>query len=216
MVTTSFWYVSVAPAARVETARPMLERYLSTLTDDPEVREALTPWEELPGSIHGPDGHGDVSPLARRFLAVFRRAEMGEEDLLAHSVAETEELTWDLEVDERPHPCEGFFAAVKGIPVASLLHLALGPQRIAWLPGAFGVFAVTADSIAEAADGVRRAHALSPADRVAAIERMHSWLGVGEDPGYPVHHLLEALPEVFGTAGSRQMGVIGVVAASTS
>jgi hypothetical protein len=215
MAGTSYWYVTAAPPDRLARFGSSIRAHVDAFTADAGAHQAYVEWGQNPESVHGPDGRGgQSSPSAEHLVDAFRRAEIPEAELLGYAVAETEDHTWDLGVQERPKPVEGLFAAVAGVPVASILYVGLGPQRAAWLPGVLGVFSVAPGRVPETAELVRKAHALSPFDRSAALERMHDWLGLGHDHGYPVHHLLEALPEVFGHAAASGLGVFGVTGAS--
>ena len=212
MVATSFWYVSLAPPATINAAKEAIETARERLRRDPEFGRWWDEWNATPDTVHGrgPAG-GSPSPSAIGLLDGFRQLELSEAQLLAFSVPETESTTWDLS-GERPDPCDGLFAAVRGVPVTSLLLMGLGPLRTGWLPGAFGVFALSADEMAEAADGIRHAHALSPADRAAALARMHDWLTLGEDHSVQVQHLLEGVPDVAASAIARSTGMISILA----
>ncbi len=214
MAPTSFWYVTAAPDHRLVRFADSIRAHVAEFTQAGGIREAFVEWSQVPSAVHGPDDHGDLPPAGARLLDAFRAAELPEQDLLDLAVPETEALTWDLSTGDRPHPVEGFFAAVAGVPVASLLYVGLGPVRSSALPGVLGVFSVAAGRVVEIADQVRKAHALSPFDRSSALERMHDWLSVGQDAGFPVHHLLEALPEVFGSAAASGWGVLGVTGLS--
>ena len=210
MVATSFWYVSMAPPQAIPAAQAAAGRQVARAEADTAFVEALQEWRLTPSVVHGPAaGSPGLTPTSESFLRGFRSTELPEDQLVALSVAETEPGTWDLSGD-RPASCEAFFIAVRGVPAVSLLYVGLGPQRSGRLPGSFGFFALDAAETAAAGDAIRHAHMLSPADRAGAIERMHDWLHVGQDPACPVDHLLEALPEVIGTAAARGAGIIGL------
>jgi hypothetical protein len=212
MVATSFWYVSLAPPATIAAAKEAIAGVVDRLRQDPEFDGWWEEWRATPEAVHGPGpGGGTASPAAVRLLDGFRQLELTEAQLLALSVPETEATTWDLGGD-RPDPCDGLFAAARGIPITSLLMMGLGPLRSSWLPGAFGMFALSGDEVAEAADGIRRAHAMSPADRASSLARMHDWLSMGDDHSLPVQHLLEALPDVAASAVARSTGMISIAA----
>ena len=212
MVATSFWYVSLAPPATIAATKDAIHAATEGLRRDPEFGRWWEEWHATPDTVHGrgPAG-GTPSPSAVGLLEGLRQLELSEAQLLSSSVPETEATTWDLS-GERPDPCDGLFVAVRGIPVTSILLMGLGPRRTEWLPGRFGVFALSADEVSEAADGIRHAHALSPADRASALARMHDWLTLGEDRSVPVQHLLEGLPEVAASAVARSAGMISILA----
>ena len=214
MVATSFWYVSLAPPETIAAARTAIETLVEGSLQDVGFHEALDAWRATPDAIGGPGpAGGSLSTSAADFLRGFQHLQLTESQLLSFSVPETEPTTWDLAGD-RPEPCDGLFVAVRGLPVTSLLLMGLGPLRAQWLPGSFGLFALTHQEVVEAADGIRHAHAMSPADRAATIGRMHDWLSVGSDPGVAVHHLLEGLPEVTAAAVARSAGMISLTARS--
>jgi hypothetical protein len=216
MVETSFWYVSLASPNTVAAAKEAIGSLLERAQADAPFMDALGEWHATPSVVDGsrtPDGR--LSPQAEALVGGFRRLQLSEDQLLELSVPETENTTWDL-AGERPDPCDGLFSAVRGLPVLSLLLMGLGPLRSGWLPGSYGLFALSSDEVASAVDGIRHAHAFSPADRAAALSRMHDWLTVGSDPGAPVDHLLEGLPEVVASAISRSVGMISIPARAGS
>lgn len=212
MVGTSFWYVSLAPPSTVRAAKAVIDQLVTEAHADREFMEAYEEWHATPSVVHGTQSSdGRLGPEAEALLGGFRRLQLDEARLLELSVPETEDTTWDLAGD-RPDPCDGLFVAVRGVPVLSLLLLGIGPLRTEWLPGEFGLFALSSEEVESAVAGIRHAHAFSPADRAAALERMHDWLTVGSDPGAPVHHLLEGLPEVVASAVNRSAGLISIPA----
>jgi hypothetical protein len=212
MVATSFWYVSLAPPATIAAANEAIAGAVDRLRNDPDFGRWWDEWNATPDTVLGPGpGGGSPSPSAVGLLDGIRQLELTEAQLLEFSVPETEATTWDLS-DERPDPCDGLFVALRGLPVTSLLLMGLGPLRTSWLPGAFGVFALSPEETAKAADGMRRAHAMSPADRASALARMHDWLSMGNDHSVPVQHLLEGLPDVAASAVSRSTGMISILA----
>ncbi len=212
MIETSLWYVSLAPPSTVVAAKAAIDNLLRRARADAKFMEAYDEWHATPSVVHGiRTSDGRLGPQSEALLEGFRGLQLSEAQLLELSVPETEDTTWDLSGD-RPEPCDGLFVAVRGVPVLSLLLLGLGPLRSEWLPGEFGLFALSSEEVASAVHGVRHAHAVSPADRAAALGRMHDWLTVGSDPGAPVHHLLEGLPEVVASAVARSSGIISIPA----
>ena len=72
-----------------------------------------------------------------------------------------------------------------------------------------GSFALTYGELEGMAHSLRHAHAMPPAERAAAVNRMYSWLNVGTAYGFPVAHLLSALPDLIGSALGRGLGLVG-------
>lgn len=213
MSTTGFWYVSHVSDDAVREVLPRVDPFLSWVEADREASEALVEWRQAPTFVHGPEAIGHVlTPPSERFLDAFVRTQADQELFLACSIDETANETWDLSEMEHPEHCRALFAGIRKLPVVSLLYLGLGPERSRLLPGVMGNLILTSGEVEAAADAVRKAHILSPAEKADAIERMHAWLYAGDDFGFPVRHLLEALPLVFSTAVEMGSGIIGLTA----
>lgn len=209
---TGFWYVGQMPDDGVATLAPRIEAFCAKAGSDPGVLAVLEDWRSAPARIHG-FGDGHVRDrYNERFLTAFWVVRPPEEVFAACGREELEASTWDLADQHRPRPCRAAFAAVGLIPPVSLLYLGLGPQRMAWVPGVLGVFALTSAEVAANADHVRRAHAMSPSERAGSVARMERWLRMGASPSFPVGHLLEALPLVFATAAEESTGLVAATA----
>ena len=210
MSDSGFWYVGHAPDALVAELRPAFSAFADRVENDVRVAQAIEAWRALPASVHGPEPGESTSPAALEFLEAFWSATTDSDLFYACAVDDHEESTWDLaeppEVDEPPR---AIFATTPGLPTASLLYLGLGPERVKWLPGHMGSFAITHGELEGMAHSLRHAHAMPPAERAAAVNRMYSWLNVGTAYGFPVAHLLSALPELIGSALGRGLGLVG-------
>lgn len=212
MADTGFWYVGQMPDEGPAAPAPAIGAFCSKATADPGVQAVLDDWRAGPARIHG-FGDGHVRDRwNERFYTAFWVVRPPEDVFTACSRADLEPFTWDLAEDVRPRACRAVFAAVGLIPPVSLLYLGLGPQRVQWVPGVLGVFALSAAEVAASADHVRRAHAMSPSERALAVARMEGWLRMGSSPSFPVAHLLEALPLVFATAAEEGTGLVAATA----
>ena len=137
-------------------------------------------------------------------------ATAGSDLFYACALEDHEDHTWDVSEPEAfDEPPRAIFAATPGLPTVSLLYVGLGPERARWLPGHMGSFALTSEQLAELAHTLRHAHAMPPAERAGAVNRMHSWLSIGTAYGFPVVHLLNALPDLIGSALGRGVGLVG-------
>jgi hypothetical protein len=151
-----------------------------------------------------------LAPSAQDFLQAFWSATADSDLFYACAVDDHEDATWDLSDTHQPdEPPRAIFAATPGLPTVSLLYLGLGPDRARWLPGHLGTFALTHDELSETAHSLRHAHAMPPAERADAVRRMYSWLDIGNAHGFPVAHLLSALPELITSALGRGLGMVG-------
>ncbi len=210
MSDSGFWYVGHAPDGLVADLRPAFSSLAARVDGDPRVVQALEAWQALPASIHGPEPGERPGTAAQEFLEAFWSATAESDLFYACALDDHEGATWDLaEPYELAEPPRAAFAATPGLPTMSLLYLALGPERAKWLPGRMGSFALSSDQLAEAAHTLRHAHALPPVERAGAVDRMYSWLNIGTAHGFPVVHLLSALPDLIGSALSRDLGLVG-------
>jgi hypothetical protein len=207
---SGFWYVGHAPDALVASLRPAFSAFADRVESDPSVVRAMQAWRAVPASVHGPQPGEPVSPAAHEFLDAFWSATTDSDLFYACAIDDHEQSTWDLgEPHELDEPPRAFFATTPGLPTVSLLYLGLGPERAKWLPGHMGSFALTHDELAEAAHTLRHAHALPPVERADSVNRMYSWLNAGTAHGFPVVHLLSALPDLIGSALARGLGLVG-------
>jgi hypothetical protein len=207
---SGFWYVGHAPDGLVAELRPAFSAFASRVESDQRVLRALEAWRAVPASIDGPQPGDPVSSSAHEFIEAFWSATADSDLFYACALDDHEDETWDLSEPHQPdEPPRAVFAATSGLPTVSLLYLGLGPERARWLPGHLGTFAMTHDELVEAAHSMRHAHAMPPAERADAVRRMYSWLSIGNAHGFPVVHLLSALPELIGSALARGMGLVG-------
>jgi hypothetical protein len=207
---SGFWYVGHAPDALVARLQPEFSAFSERAEGDGRVERAMETWRALPASIHGPEPGESISPAAGEFLEAFWSATAGSDLFYACALDDHETATWDLaEPHQLDEPPRAIFANTPGLPTVSLLYLGLGPERAKWLPGHMGSFALTHEQLAGVAHTLRHAHALPPVERAAAVERMYSWLNAGSSHGFPVAHLLSALPDLIGSAVSRGLGLVG-------
>lgn len=207
---SGFWYVGHAPDGLVAELRPAFSAFAKRVESDQRVLRALEAWRALPVSVHGPEPGDPVSPSAQEFLDAFWSATADSDLFYACAIDDHEDATWDLSEPHQPEePPRAIFAATRGLPTVSLLFVGLGPERAKWLPGHLGTLAATHDELEAAAHSLRHAHAMPPAERADAIRRMYAWLNIGNAPGFPVSHLLSALPELIGSALGRGVGLVG-------
>jgi hypothetical protein len=207
---SGFWYVGHAPDGFVAELRPTVAAFANRVESDQRVLDAIRAWNALPASIHGPEHGVPLSPDAQEFLDVFWSATAGSDLFYACALDDHEDATWDLSEPHQPEePPRAIFAATPGLPTVSLLYVGLGPERAKWLPGHLGTFTMTHDELAEVAHSLRHAHAMPPAERADAVRRMYTWLNIGSAHGFPVVHLLSALPDLIGSALARGLGLVG-------
>ncbi len=210
MSESSFWYVGHAPDALVSSLQPTFSAFADNVENDPSVVRAMAAWRAAPASIHGPRPGEPTSPTAQEFIEAFRLATPESDLFYACALDDHEDSTWDLsEPYELDEPPRALFAATPGLPTASLLYIGLGPERAKWLPGHMGNFALTHDELESAAHSIRRAHALPPQERAEAVNRMYAWLSAGTADGFPVVHMLSALPDLIGSGLARGLGIVG-------
>lgn len=210
MSDSGFWYAGHAPDELVAELRPRFSAFAQRVENDRRVLQALHAWKGLPAAIHGPEPGAPLHTAAQEFLDAFWSATADSDLFYACAQDDHEDETWDLSEPHQPdQPPRAIFAATPGLPTVSLLYLGLGPERSKWLPGHLGTFAMTHAELSEAAHALRHAHAMPPAERADAVRRMYSWLNVGTAHGFPVVHLLNALPELIGSAIARGRGLVG-------
>ena len=190
--------------------QPAFSAFADRVENDPSAVRAMEIWRAAPASIHGPRPGEPTSPAAQEFIDAFRFATPESDLFYACALDDHEYSTWDLaEPYKLDEPPRAFFAATPGLPTASLLYIGLGPERSKWLPGHMGTFALTNDELESAAHSIRHAHALPPQERAEAVNRMYAWLTAGAADGFPVVHLLSALPDLIGSALGRGLGLVG-------
>ncbi len=207
---SGFWYVGHAPDGLVAELRPAFSAFAGRVEGDQRILAALQAWRAVPASIHGPEPGAAIGPAAHEFLDAFWSATADSDLFYACALDDHDDATWDLSEDHQPEePPRAIFAATPGLPTVSLLYIGLGPERAKWLPGRLGTFAMTHDELSEAAHSLRHAHAMPPAERADAVRRMYSWLNIGSAHGFPVVHLLSALPDLIGSALGRGLGLVG-------
>ena len=207
---SGFWYVGHAPDGLVAELRPAMSEFAGRVESDQRVLQALGAWRSLPASVHGPEPGAPLAPTAQEFLEAFWSATADSDLFYACALDDHDEATWDLSAPHQPEePPRAIFAATPGLPTVSLLYLGLGPERAKWLPGHLGTFALTHDELTDVAHSLRHAHAMPPAERADAVRRMYSWLNLGSAHGFPVAHLLVALPELITSALGRGLGLAG-------
>lgn len=207
---TGFWYVGHAPDELVAELEPAFAAFAGRVESSRRVERALEEWRALPAAIHGPQPGVPVSSAVQEYVDAFWSATAGSDLFYACALDDHEESTWDLGEPHQPdEPPRAIFASTAGLPTVSLLYIGLGPERAKWLPGKLGSFAVTRAGLEESAHSIRHAHAMPPAERADAVRRMYSWLNHGSAPGFPVAHLLTALPDLIGSALARGVGLVG-------
>lgn len=210
MAVTGFWYLRHASDAEVAILRPAIDAFVSTVQADHGIEEVMAAWRTWPARVHGFDVNHELDRLNRLFLGAFLAATPDADTFYSCSRDDLDHATWDVGREPPPERCEAIFAHAERFPPMSLLFIGLGPERAGWLPGAMGTFALTAAELAEEAARMRHAHALAPAERVDAIQRMNTWLEVGSVFGFHSGQILEAMPAVIGTAMSAGVGLVSV------
>lgn len=207
---SGFWYVGHAPDGLVAELRPAFAAFAERVEADQRVVQAIQAWRALPASIHGPEPGAQVGPAAHEFLDAFWSATADSGLFYACALDDHEDATWDLSEPHQPEePPRAIFAATPGLPTVSLLYLGLGPERAKLLPGHLGTFAMTHDQLSGVAHSMRHAHAMPPVERADSVRRMYSWLNIGSAHGFPVVHLLSALPDLIGSALASGVGLVG-------
>lgn len=204
---TGFWYIGHASDGLVTRLRPVVDAFVTEARGSQSLMEALGAWTVEPDKLQGP-----TSELGQRMLSGFSELMPPEDLFYACAEEEGENETWDLSESDRPRECRAAFAAIASVPPPLVLYSALGPERARRLPGALGVFALSASDAEKEHDTLRHAHALPPVERAQAVTRMHRWLVGTASVGFPVNHLLEALPVVVASAVEAGAGVVAATA----
>lgn len=213
MAVTGFWYVRQASDEEIARLRLPIDDFVRRVSTDASIQEVMSAWKAFPDQVHGLSPDRTLDRLNRMFLGAFLAATPGENAFFACSRDDIDHVTWDVGRDDPPDHVEALFAHIDRFPPVSLLFQGIGPDRAAWLPGALGCFALTAEELDAEASHIRRAHVLNPIERSEAVGRMTTWLEVGTAAGFRPAHMLEALPAAVGPALANGMGLVSVTAA---
>ncbi|MFG2842666.1 hypothetical protein ACGF12_05760 [Kitasatospora sp. NPDC048296] len=174
------WFLIPAPAEAVERHGPRLRALLAEHAADPGNRELLRRWER--------DGLGPDE------LECLATGPLGEDpDGLYAAWSDCGEIG----------PCV-VVSARNRYPVLGLAH-ALGPERLAGLPGWFGDLVLTPEEVAAALPAVEAVFDLDAAARAAAEERALAVLRGTDD----VSGLFDAVVPVWRATVEAGQGLIG-------
>ncbi|MFE5585364.1 hypothetical protein [Kitasatospora sp. NPDC056531] len=178
---SGMWFLIPAPAGAVERHGPRLRALLAEHAADPDNRELLRRW--------GRDGLG---PEELEWLA---SGPLGQDPNGLYDA-------WnDCEKDIGPYVC---VSARNRYPVLGLAH-ALGPERLAGLPGWFGDMVLTPEEVRAALPAVEAVFDLDAAARAAAEERALEVLRGTDD----VSGLFDAVVPVWRATVEAGRGMIG-------
>lgn len=191
----------------VARAQPALMTFGQRLRADESICDAMDDWQSMPEEVA--TGTNETG-LASRFLATFWKAGIPETAFYAAAETDAESETWDLAETPQGREYRAAFIAAKGVPPMAVLFAGLGPQRAGLLPGTLGLFALSPEDTATAADTIRKTHALPPQPRADAQARMMQLVRTAGAPAIPVNNLLDALVVVVASAVSRGEGLISV------